>query len=629
MQSIYIKNILLTFTIKFISMKKNLLLCAFAGMAAIAAYADVKSEEIPSFYATGISDNGQWIAGQSDEGGVIIVKDVVNNKAYVTGTLSLNGVGYVAAPGKMIANDGTAVAMYNGLPFYWKPSGTRGVWTQLPGKAVDGSASLGSITPDGSMIVGAMGETGLSLEGHQMNYPCVWYRNDDGTYGEPVGLPFPKKDPFGMNPQYMQCVSVSDDGKTIGAIMTVGSGFYDLPFIYRQDENGEWSYTDVGTALLNPENREVVNFPNDLNMSQPDPWQYLNDQQAAAFWAAFPEWARQEPQASMDGPEQTIAQAYFMAEFMNPKDAEKFLADLNRYKEAFDKYNENLKKYYEFSDYIRTEGINFLMNNSRISSDGKYAYFTGMKTIMINPSLGELGYYQAHTPVRFDVETGESQVYGWDSNLILISVSEDYSILCRIVGDDDYWPTEGWIFPEGDLKGMTIPEWVYQNGTPEAYNWMEENMYKEIITGVTETGAFQYDDYFAVGLPFCTPDMSLILCGNSTMYWNDNYADMYNFVSYLVNTGVGNTDDPNNPDNPDSSVDGIAGETGISIAVLPGSSLSVKGNVASLTIYDLSGKTVYSVSNPDEALSTGLPKGVYLIKAVSAAGETETLKAVF
>lgn len=604
-------------------MKKNLLLLVPAALflTGFAANADVKSEEIPSFYATGISDNGQWIAGQADAGGIIIVKDVVNNQAYVTGTLVSEGMGYVAAPGKMIANDGTVVATYNGLPYYWKPSGSRGVWTPLPGEAVDGSGFVGSITPDGSVIVGAMGETGLSLDGHQMNYPCIWYRNDDGTYGEPVGLPFPKKDPFGMNPQYMQCVAVSDDGKTISANMTVGSGFYDLPFLYRQNENGEWSYTDLGTALLNPENREFVTHPNDLTMSQPNAWEYLNDEQTAAFWAKFFDWAAQEPQASMKDEEFTIAQAYFMAEFMNPKDAEKFLADLNKYKEMFDKYNENLKKYYEFSEYIRTEGINFLMNNARISPDGKYAYFTGLKTIMIDPSLGEEGYYQAHTPVRFDVETGENLVYGWDHNLVLVSVAADSSILCRIVGADDYWPTEGWIFPEGDINGMTVPEWVHKNGSPEAYTWMEENMYKEIIIGVTDTGAFQYDDYFAVGLPFCTPDLNLILCGNSTMYWNDNYADLYSFVSYLVNTGYNNGS---------SGVEDIAGElTEESLTVYPGGMIALNGNFDSLAVYDLSGAVVYTASNPSNAITTGLGKGIYVIKASTASGKTLTRKAVF
>lgn len=603
-------------------MKKILLFgIAAIGFFTAASAAGVTSQTIPSFYATGISDNGQWIAGQSDEGGVIIVKDLVNDKVYVTGSLSLQGTGYVAAAGKMIANDGTAIALYDGLPYYWTPSGDKGVWTPLPGKAVDGSAFIGSITPDGSIIVGGMGETGLSLDGHQMNYPCIWYRNEDGTYGDPVGLPFPNKDPFGENPQYLHCVSVSDDGKTIGANMTVGSGIYDLPFLYRQNENGEWTYTDLGTSLLNPESREMLRFPNDLNMSQPDAWQYLNDEQGAAFWAAFYDWAAQEPQASMDGPEQTIAQAYFMAEFMDPKDAEKFLADLNRYKDAFDKYNEELKKYYEFREYLRTEGVNFLMNNSRISPDGKYIYFTGMKTVVVDPTMGEEGYFQSHTPVRFDIETGESLIYDWDHNLILVSVAEDYSVLCRIVGDDDYWPTEGWIYPEGKTEGLTIPEWVKQNGSSQAYTWMEENMYQEVIMGVTDTGAFQIDDIFTVGLPFCTPDLSLILCGNSTMYWNNNYADMYSFVSYVVDTGY---------QIEDSGVENITGElTEESLTVYPGGVIALNGSFDSLEVYDISGALVYTASNPFGSVSTGLAKGIYVIKGATASGKTITRKAVF
>lgn len=525
------------------------------------------SEIIYGVQAMGISPNGQWVVGQADGEGLVYVENLKTNETYVTGGAT-TGVGYVLSVGKPIANDGTVIALKDGFPYYWTPTGTsKGTWKQLPGPAADGSVMMGSISPDGSIIIGSNGSTGTTTEDILMTNPCIWYRNENGTYDEPVRLPFPKRDPFGRVPQYLNLISMSDDGSVIAALMVDWSGVFNIPYIFTKGEDGKWSYDDVGTGLVLPEGLEIVNDPGDFKgPSQPNPWDYLNEAQTNAFWNAFPSWANSPDIAKLPLEEQTLKQLEFMAEFMSPDKKEDYLSKLYPFLDAMNAYNEQFKAYYEFRDRLREEGTSFMMNNAWVSPDGKYAYFTGENTVVKNPELGEEGVKNHYAPVRFSVETGEPTKYDTDGqSLVVTSVSADYSVFCRIVGVDDFWPSESWVFPGESDSGMSFPDFIMDNGSAEAYEWMEENMYRECIIGSTATGAYQYDDRWTVGNLYTTPDMSLIVCANSTLYWGDGET-MPNFVSFLLNTGYdpekGNGEGPGEGPGGEGAVDEVIAEEG-------------------------------------------------------------------
>lgn len=573
-----------------------------AGAAFIGVSAQTpESEIIGGAYATSISDNGRWLLGQADGEGYLYIKDLANDTYYIAGgNLSRDGVGYVSGLGKSIANDGTAIALVNGIPFYWTPTGgNKGTWTELPGDAVDGSAVVGSITPDGSMIVGGCGSTGTTIDDVQMTNPCIWQRRADGSFGEPFYLPNPGRDPFGDVPQHVKCIAVSEDGSVIAATMTSGSGFYETPLLYIRNDADEWEIRNYGSAFLNPEGREVVRMPHDLDSYLPSPWTYLNEQQADAYMDAFQDWIRQEPQASMDpGSDDYLKLQYlFMAEFMTPSDKEKYLNEFYEFMEQYDELVARTQAYYDFINYVNTEGTNIVENNACISPDGKYAFFTGTRTIVDDPTQGEAGIYSISFPVRLEVATGTVKVYESKENYVLSSVSADYSILCRNVGLDAYWPGAAYIFPHGAEDGMPLPDFIMQNGSEEAYDWMEENMYREVITGVNASGAFIYGDSWTVGIPYCTPDMSLIACANSPMYWADTYYNTtFSYVSFILATGI-TTEEP--------------GDSGIAETEAP--------LTLSTEYFDLSGKKA-AVSN--------LAPGIYIVRETLSNGTTVAKKVV-
>lgn len=579
-------------------MKKLLPLLVAGAVILPAAASAQESEILEAVYVTSISDNGRWILGQADGEGYLYVKDLKNDIDYLAGgNLKEDGQGYTAGLGKTISNDGTAIALVNGIPYYWTPTGgSNGTWKILPGNAVDGSAVVGSITPDGSMIVGACGSTGTSTDDVIMAKACYWLRNSDGTYGNPVYLPLPKGDAFGLVPQHVKCIAVSEDGNMISATMTSNSGFYETPIIYTRDDSGSWTMNDFSSAFLNPEGREVVRMPKNLDSYLPSPWVYLNDEEADAYMAAFQKWITEEPQASLDpGSDEYLKLQYlFMAEFMSDSNKEKYLKEYYAFMEDYDNLVAQNQAYYDFINYINTVGLNIVENNTCVSPDGKYAFFTGSRTIVEDSTQGEAGIYNVTFPIRLDPATGEVKEYHGTDNHVLTSVAADYSILCRNVGLDAYWPGAGWIYPRGSENGMSIPDYIMANGSEDAYEWMEENMYKEVIKGITSEGTPSYDDSWVVGIPYCTPDLSYIACANSPMYWADSYySDRFNYVSFLLETGISLS----NNDNSVGSVEDT--------------------ETVGTEIFDLSGRRVNAPVS-----------GIYIVRETKADGKTISKKVV-
>ena len=90
---------------------------AATALPCVAQNAPAKSQILPGSYITSISSNGQWVTGQADLTGALYVKDLKTNKEYITeGVATVNDLGYTSGLGKTIADNGTTVALLNGIP---------------------------------------------------------------------------------------------------------------------------------------------------------------------------------------------------------------------------------------------------------------------------------------------------------------------------------------------------------------------------------------------------------------------------------------------------------------------------------------------------------------------------------
>lgn len=597
-------------------MKKSLLFL-FTGLLACASAAAAPSVKSGVYYGaavSSISDNGNWMVCEMDQSNSVWIFDLANNLNWMSVFSGDDGdIDYTIAFTRAVSDEGTVVGEVWNVPSVWK----NGVWTNLPGWVRDDSGyvycAMGAITPDGSMIVGSLGKGGGSLMGeddddpmeeYQMTYPCVWYRQADGTYGEPVFLPNTGKDFFGRNPQYVNCIAVSQDGKTIGAMMRSGSGYFHFPLAYTLNDNGEWELKILGMNLVNPKGYTPSPWPGDYwGPEQPNYEPYMTSEELSRFYREADEIAGRMQAEGKTEEEITLWEIQYAMNYMSPEKQAEYKPVLDAFLEAWTKWDTEWKKYEESMEQIMGTGFDFEFNNIRLSPDGKYIY-----------SSAKAGLSSTFTPVRIDIESDTYELYPNNINFLISDVTSDYSILGHEYNQDTDFYRTAYIFPKGDKT--PVPLYEYYRDKKTVYDWMEDNMYRSVVVSVTPSGNEQYDDRWCMGKPVSTPDMSLLGFAASSLYWEN--PPTTNEVTFLMNvdelTGVEGV---------------VADDVDASLSPLRGGIIEVKGELASVAVYDLTGTAVFTLANPSGLVSTGLPSGIYVVKALKASGEVIAKKALF
>lgn len=595
---------------------KHLLPFGFAllATAVMAKPSEIESQELTGIEISSISDNGQWVVGDLGEGSLRILKLATGEKWDYVWDGSDESITYTTSSNRCVSDNGIVAGEVWNIPSYWE----NGKWTNLKGWIRDNqgyvAAYVGAITPDGSMIVGGLGKGGSMYDegDSQMTYPCIWYRQDDGTYGDPVFLPGPEKDLFGRVPQYLHCHAVSTDGKTIAAMMRTGSGYTNIPCAFTLGEDGEWTYVELGMQIINPKNIELYPYPGDYEGSNVlDYEKYMTEAQMAQWEDQYDRWYNEQLKA---GYSEEMIETYLacrdVMEFMSGTKLLEYQKLFKEYDETYGKWLIELEKYNKSLDELLLTGQDFEFNNIFMSPDGKYVYSSA------KPAATDI-----FTPVRLEVTTGQDLMYPNSYKILVSSITADYSVLGRAYDPDDAMPVMGYIFPQGEPTPISIVDFFSSQLNLEPYDWMEEFMYRQVVASLTASGDEVLDDKWCIGKPVATPDMSLIGFANVTAYWEPE--PKYPYTTFLLNTGF---------DVEGSGTDGIdevATPQGASIGIINGGRISISGEVASMVVYDLSGKTVYAASNPSGVVATGLPAGVYVVRAEATNGEVITEKAAF
>lgn len=536
---------------------------------------------------TAISPNGVWAAGQIADGCVIIHNFETGDVwTYITDGAILN---YYTGLANAISDIGVLIGTTRtDNAAYWE----NGKWRDLPGVDPKYISNTGSITPDGSVICGGLGTATFSLDSDDLLLsPAVWYRQADGTYSDPVMLPHPEFDLTGRVPQYITAVGISNDGKTIAGQIRDFTGFMMEPIIYRCDDNGNWTYKMLARDLLNPQGIVFPEWPGELSdeFLMPSQEWFMDQDQIDAFIEAFEEW-----DYSDDGPQ--------YEDFMTPEQIEAYNKAMAEYLEVYnpwaEKYVDFMNAYYEYV----WSGTAFYFNNVRISPDGK-SYLT----------TAEMPDYSNHTIV-IDIDTDTPKIYNSNQNILISCMTDDGSILGTLqAGGADTGTRISYIYPQGQDKAVPLHDYMREIN-PEIADWMEDNMIREVITGISNVGTFSTRDMMCSGIPIATPDMSVIVGSNTTLSWMD--YDGPEFISFVYPTGI------------EAGVDEIATENQYKVNLIEGGSISLIGQFNSLDIYDLSGTKVYSVEQPAEIVNPGLTSGIYIISAIDETGNQHRMKAM-
>lgn len=575
---------------------KNFILPCFLLFTASAVYAENFQEAFPDEYITSISPDGKWVAGALDDGNVIIRNlETDESFEYFSNGGSINY--YIGNGATPISNVGIIAGSTNGNnASYWD----NGQWYNLKTPNPDFMSNACSITPDGSIICGGAGNDNMSLDSEKiMLVPAIWVRQDDGFYSDAILLPHPDVDFTGRTPQYITATTISDDGKTIMGQIRDYLGFMMQPIKYTCDDNGEWSYTLLYPELLNPTGVEFPKYPGEYH-GDPMPSQewFMTPEEMAAYSEAVDNW-----KGGTDFPE--------YSDFMTPEEIEEYLEAFNAYLDQYIPWEEEYDKFAALYDTCITEGYVFVFNNGALTPDGKYLATTREITYVDDPFDGPK---TRMYPVILNTDgSGYTDLNGTgDISLLSSGITANGDVLAVYIDPEWILPRQAYIFLEGSKEATHLEEYIREIN-PEVADWMEDEMLREVIDGITPAGEFTFRDFMCSGSPISTPDLSRILCFTTTDTWAEANAYYY---TWIFDTGL----EP-------SAVKPVL-TADASLEVVNGT-IVLNGEFQSVDVYDISGAAIYTANRPTGTINPNLGKGIYIIKAITANGEELVKKIAF
>lgn len=580
-------------------MKKILLFGAASLLASTSALA-AQPMELGDFAAYKISPNGK-IVGSSAQSSVSIFyvdsEDYVNFLGDDTDTFS-----YSLGQGNCITDSGIIVgeSKSDGGACVYK----NGEWTPLivPNPSLSNLAN--AITPDALRICGSIGLQKISTDDYPtpMLVPAIWDLQSDGTYGEPVRLPYPELDFSGRVPQYVTANWISDDGKTIVGQVVDYSGFFPIMICYRLGDDNQWTYSTGPKELYNPNNVVFPEYPGDGPM-RPSIEDYMTDAEIAAYNAAYDEWYNNCMETgNWDDPNPVIT------DFISEEGLAAYNEALAEWQVAQEEWQAKDDAFYAaFYDCV-ANGKPLVFNTIALSADGKVvAYCTSEEgEIDENEPWNVPTYYRVLT---FNLDDESYKLYPRD-NVSPQSITNDYCIYVNSC--DREVPTQGSVYVKGEEILTPIIDYVSTRNNDIAA-WMKENMFHDIEAYNFETGEFyMLEDVNCTGYPTATPNNEVIVSYVDN-YWDD--AAGFYFGYYM-------------PLGPDAAVKGIASDADFTVKAVKGGKIILTGEVENVTVYDANGSVLFNGAPASDVIETGLAAGAYIVKATGANGD-KIVKAMF
>jgi hypothetical protein len=567
-------------------MRHYVTLSALAVAIALPGALGARCLKIEDYAGAAISPNGRYVV--SNIQGSIRIIDTETDKSWEYDPDMADIHMYTNGLGNCFSNDGMMVGSTRSVmdACVWQ----NGEWTQLPVGDAKFNNMANGITPDGKVICGSIGVGELSAdENHLILSPAVWYRNEDGSWGKPVELPHPDVDFTGRVPQYITAVCISSDGNTVAGQIVDFSGVMVQPIFYTRDAEGKWSYTLLGSEMLNPNNVTFPEFVGDAPVT-PQIQDYMTDEELAAHSKAYQEW--------FDSGSDENPPAY--EDFASAEEKAEYDADMKDYQREFLKWQSDYNRFVKAFNDCLNNGTSFVFNNVALSSDGK-RYLAYTKNVVPDgvDDMGQPKYKEIHYPCVFNTEDKSNIIYDAYQGLQSSCITDDYSVL---VTKDPHGCGQSYIYLKGD-KNNLVSYLDYVRGiSQEDAQWMVDNMTDTVDLYDPEDDRYEATDLVITGIAACTPDMKAFL--SSVYYvWRDYGPD---YISYIVWPG-------------ESGVGEVAASETESVRVLADGTLRVAADVESVEVYDFAGTLLYSTDATGD-IRLPLASGLYIVKATTPEG---------
>ncbi|MGN0237982.1 MAG: T9SS type A sorting domain-containing protein [Lepagella sp.] len=457
------------------------------------------------------------------------------------------------------------------------------------------------ITADGSRICGSLGLQPISTEDTDtpMSVPAIWDRNADGTYGDPVALPYPELDFTGRVPQYVTANCISDDGKTVvGQVVDYG-GWMICLIVYTQNENGEWSYK-CDTASLNPNNHEFPEDPGECPM-MPQMTDFMTEEELAAVQAAIDAWYEEGTWDYSTYPQ--------YADFMTDEEKEAYETAYAEWEAIYEEWDAKWTAFMTTYQQCQMEGMTLTFNSSAISPDGKMAA-SGHLLDTYDDDWNPI--YRKGAAI-YSIEDGDFTVSKMTTdNTLPTQVMADYTVLAAQAAPSE--PSKAVVYLPGADEAIDLRDYLASRNT-ETVDWINENMIHDVSYYDYNTWTMvTLEDAVCTGSPNAPADLSFFAT-HMEITWESTELSGY-VASYIL------------PSGDDAAVKGVAGELNSAVKALKGGKIMISGAAADLNVYDAQGRRVFSAKDANGMIETGLSNGVYVVVANTAEGK-QTLKVVF
>lgn len=447
------------------------------------------------------------------------------------------------------------------------------------------SGSVDAITWDGTRICGHV-ENPESVDFDEFNpdkqkmlYLPYYCDIEGDEISEVKILPTPGLDFFGLRPQYCTAKWISDDGKTIIGQVIANSGYYIYPIVYKEDDNGEWSYILPSESLFNPDGMEIPMWPVP-EMEAPQAQDYIGDPELKAYFL--------ELLAEWDGEEDSDPYQLLDPDGYSIMTQEEWEAWMNAFEE-YKNYSENIyqplvDQYYDLYSRFIAKSCNFLQTDMALNPQGTLMSQTRVITKFANDGNP----VKYHVPYLFDLTDGSVKVLGEEnSQLKITQILGDGTLIAATPkpgpASPDATPQHSYILlPEND-EFMAMEEFIKSVNGNYA-EWMNSYLFHSVPLGYNTNGEMIYADLTVTGLVVVSQDLSILAGGVDTEWWD--IEDNAFYYAYFLNEVK----------NPDAGVESILGN---------------KGEVFPQSVYNLQGRKIREIHKETELKE--LPKGVYII----------------
>lgn len=572
-------------------MKKLQLLGATA--LAVSSVSAMEPREFPGTQILAVSPDGKLSA--SEYLGTVTIIDNETGTTTVYKGDEMNP--YDLGQGNCMSSTGITVGSLNTYPGYFKDGEFHILKVDNPSYY----SMAHGITPDGLRICGAIGAAPISTDDTDvpMLIPAVWNLQADGTYSDPVILPYPKKDFTGRMPQYVTTICISDDGKTAAGIVTDYSGSRHSLIYYTLNDDNEWVMHNEFERAVNPDNITIPPYPGDCPAA-PTKEQFMTSDEIQAYNDALQAWNEAGTWDYSTYPN--------IDDFMTDEELAAYESaysnwetnDFQPWQTAFDAFQEA---------FYSCGGYSITFNQLCMSPDGKTAMSTGIREVEDPDSF--FGVSDEAAPISFNLEDDSYKSYP-ALDMSPRSITNDGTLFAYYRSPDGD-PEQAWVFlPGTDSDPVSLLDYM-KSRNEVSYQYMLDHMVYDLETFDWDTSeTVVIADYLFSGIPYADPEMKVVAC------FSGNYWDPYGEETFSWLLPLGGAD----------AVKNVADAAETNVMVFKGGRIVIEGNASAVEVYDLNGRSLFSTGAANGTVATGLSNGTYIVKVTTADG-VKVRKAIF